>query len=579
MKEQINCRKELKRQLFLHSKAWLAVAIISMVILSAYSIVISWLLQKIIDIAAGNDPTPLSSVALVATVTFVIFMVAYFVYRTAKPRFIQTAMTQYKAGIFERILGKRIGSLTGENTGKLISALTNDMRSVEDYYLDTILTVVDLSVSFVGALGLMLWYSPLLTLVAVLLSVLPLLASFAPARKLAEAEKRVSDGNGAYVGSIKDILSGFSVIKSFRAEREIQRRFEADNDIIEKTKYGRRYAEENVNMLSTGASVLMQLGVFLAGAWMAVSGRGVTPGIVLVFLQLVNFVVFPIQKLPARFANRKAAVAIMDKLSDFMSAQDKGAGVEIPRALTDGISICGLSFGYEEGKDVLRHVDLRFEAGKKYAIVGGSGSGKTTLLNLMMQTYDKYEGSITFDGTELRYIDPDSLFQAISLVQQSVFVFNDTVYNNVTLYKDFPDSDVQSAILKAGLSALLDSHGKDYICGENGSALSGGEKQRISIARALLRNTSVLLMDEATAALDELTASSVMNTVLSMEGITRIVVTHRLDENVLTKYDEIIVLRQGEVTEQGAFDDLMDRRGLFYALFTVSQNERNDIAI
>ena len=569
--ERFNEKNQIKHQLFAHSKRWLIAATVSMVILSVYNLVISWLLQKIIDIAAKADPTPLSFIAMIAVGTFAVFVAAYSVYRTARPKFIQTAMAPYKASIFRKILGKKIGSLSHENTGKLISALTNDMRSVEDYYLDSILTVVDIGVSFVGALILMLWYSPALTLVAVLLSILPIIASLPPAKKLAEAEKKVSEGNAGYVEIIKDILSGFPVIKSFRAEKEIQQRFEMDNDRIENMKYARRYAEENVNLTSTAASVIMRLGVFVAGAWMAVSGTGITPGIVLVFLQLVTFVISPIERMPALLANRKAAIAIMDRLSDFLSRHEEAGGEEIPRVLTHGILIRDLSFGYEDGREVLRHIELDFMPGKKYAIVGGSGSGKTTLLKLIMQTYDNYKGSITLDGTELRHIHPDALFQTISLVQQSVFVFNDTVYHNVTLYKDFPDGDVQSALLRAGLSELIASHGKGYICGENGNALSGGEKQRISIARALLRNTSVLLMDEATAALDETTANSIMNSVLAMEDITCIVVTHRLNERVLREYDEIIVMRQGEVAERGTFDRLMAERGLFYSLFTVSQ--------
>ena len=568
---QDNYRNQLKHQLFLHSKTWLTVAIISMVVLSVYNLIVSWLLQKIIDIAAGNDPTSLIFIALIAAITFLVFIIAYFVYRTARPRFIQTAMEQYKASVFEKILGKKIGALSNENTGKLISALTNDMRSIEDYYLDSILTVVDISVSFIGALILMLWYSPVLTLVAVLLSILPMIVSLPPAKKLAEEEKKVSEGNADYVEIIKDILSGFPVIKSFRAEKEILERFEVDNSKIENIKYSRRYAEENVNLFSTAASVIMRLGVFVIGAWMAVSGTGITPGIVLVFLQLVTFVISPIERMPALHANRKAAIAIMDKLSDFLFEYEEASGEEIPHILTNGISIRDLSFGYEDDKDILHHINLDFLPGKKYAIVGGSGSGKTTLLNLIMQTYDNYEGSIMFDGLELRHINSDSLFQMISLVQQSVFVFNDTVYNNVTLYKDFSDSDVQSAIFKAGLSELIAIHGKGYICGENGSALSGGEKQRISIARALLRNTSILLMDEATAALDEITANGIINSVLAMENITCIIVTHRLDESVLKEYDEIIVLHRGEIAEKGTFDSLMSKHGLFYSLFTVSQ--------
>ena len=571
MRKQTDNKNQLKHQLFLHSKTWLTVATLSMVVLSIYNLVVSWLLQKIIDIAAGNDPASLIFIALIAVITFVVFMIAYFIYRTARPKFIQTAMAQYKARVFEKILGKKIGALSNENTGKLISALTNDMHLVENYYLDSILTVVDISVSFVGALILMLWYSPVLTLVAVLLSLLPIIVSLPPARKLAEAEKKVSEGNAGYVEIIKDILSGFPVIKSFCAEREIQERFEVYNSKIESVKYARRYAEENVNLLSTAASVIMRLGVFVIGAWMAVSGTGITPEIVLVFLQLVTFVISPIERMPALLANRKAAIAIMDKLSDFLSCHEEVNGEKIPHILTHGISIRNLSFGYENEKEILHHVNLDFLPGRKYAIVGGSGSGKTTLLNLIMQTYDNYEGSIMFDGTELKHIHPDSLFQTISLVQQSVFVFNDTVYHNVTLYKDFPDNEIKSAIFRAGLSGLIASHGEGYICGENGSALSGGEKQRISIARALLRNTSVLLMDEATAALDEITASGIMNSVLAMEDITRIIVTHRLDESVLREYDEIIVLHRGEVAERGTFDNLIDKHGLFYSLFTVSQ--------
>lgn len=571
MRKRMHNRNPLKYQLFLYSKPWLALAAFSMVILSAYNLVVSWLLQKIIDIAAGNDPTSLVLTALIAVITFAIFMAAYFIYRIARPKFVQTAMTQYKAGLFEKILSKKSGTLSQESTGKLISAFTNDMRSIEDYYLDSILTIVDISVSFAGALILMLWYSPALTLIAVLLSILPVIASLPPAKKLAEAEKKVSAGNANYVEIIKDILTGLPVIKSFRAEKEIQTRFEVDNSKIESIKYYRRYAEESVNLLSTAASVIMRIGVFMTGAWMAVSGTGITPGIVLVFLQLVTFVISPIERMPAILANRKAAVAIMDKLSDSLSQHEAASGKEISHTLTQGISIRDLSFGYEDEKEILHHISLDFAPGKKYAIVGGSGSGKTTLLNLIVQTYDNYTGSILFDGTELRHIHPDSLFRTISLVQQSVFVFNDTVHHNVTLYKDFRDSDVQSALVKAGLSQLIASHGKDYICGENGSALSGGEKQRISIARALLRNTSVLLMDEATAALDEITASGIMNSVLAMEEITRIIVTHRLDANALRKYDEIIVLHRGEIAERGTFDHLIDEHGLFYSLYTVSQ--------
>lgn len=563
--------KRLRKQLFLRSRGWLCLAIFTMIILSVYNIIVSWLLQKIIDVAAGNDDTSFVVILIVAIVSFGIFMAAYVFYRTARPRYIQAAMCQYKTYVFGRILDKRISAISKENSGKLISALTNDMRPVEDYYVDSILTMVDIGVSFVGALALMIWYSPVLTVISLLLSVLPIVVSIPSAKRLADKEKRVSDKNASYVEIIKDILSGFTVIKSFQSEKEIQKRFIKDNEKIEAAKYERRYAEENVNLLSTAASVVMRLGVFMIGAWMAVSGTGVTPGIVLVFLQLVNFVIDPIERMPAIIANRKAAMAIMDKMAGILTEQYDEPHCNIPCTMAQQIYVKDVSFNYEKGKMVLRDVCVQFEAGKKYAIVGGSGSGKTTLLNLLMRTYDNYEGSIQFDGVELSKISPDSLFRVVSLVQQNVFVFNDTIYNNVTLYKQFPESDVQAAMEQAGLAALIGSHGKDYICGENGNALSGGEKQRISIARALLRKTSVLLMDEATAALDEITANEIMTSILAMENMTGIVVTHRLDENVLKHYDGIVVLHNGHVEEFDTFERLLDQKGYFYSLYTVSQ--------
>ena len=370
---------------------------------------------------------------------------------------------------------------------------------------------------------------------------------------------------------IMSISSGFPVIKSFQIEKEIHRRFIQDNDRIENAKYERRYAEENVNLLSTAASVIMRLGVFIIGAWMAVSGTGVTPGIVLVFLQLVNFVIYPIERIPAILANRKAAIAIMDKLAGVLAENDFEQNNKSACTMEQGISVENVSFGYEEGKGILHNIRLKFTAGKKYAIVGGSGSGKTTLINLLMHTYDDYAGSIKYDGVDLKSISTDSLYKVISLVQQNVFVFNDTIYNNVTLYKKFSIEEVNEAIDQAGLTNLIQRHGENYVCGENGNALSGGEKQRIAIARALLRNTSVLFMDEATAALDELTANDIMTSILSMKDLTSIVVTHRLDANILKQFDEIFVMHNGKVEEAGSFEKLLEQKGYFYSLFRISQ--------
>ena len=210
-------------------------------------------------------------------------------------------------------------------------------------------------------------------------------------------------------------------------------------------------------------------------------------------------------------------------------------------------------------------------AGKKYALVGASGSGKTTLMNLLMGAYDSYSGSIAIDGKELREANPDSLYDLISLIGQNVFLFDDTVRRNITMFRDFPADQVQAAVNRSGLGAFISERGEDYRCGENGVGLSGGERQRVSIARALLRGTPVLLLDEATAALDNQTAFAVTDSILHLDGLTRLVVTHRLEAGLLEQYDKIFVLKDGALREQGGVEELMEKKGYFYSLYTVAQ--------
>ena len=188
-----------------------------------------------------------------------------------------------------------------------------------------------------------------------------------------------------------------------------------------------------------------------------------------------------------------------------------------------------------------------------------------------MASHPDYTGPIRYDDTPLREISSESLYELVSMVQQNVFIFNASIRENITMFSDFPREEVNRAIQLSGLSALMANRGEDSLCGENGSGLSGGEKQRISIARCLLKKSQVLLVDEATAALDAQTAFQVGNAILDLQGLTRIVVTHSLDEALLKRYDCVLTLKNGSIIESGSFDELMKRRGYFYSLFTVSQ--------
>lgn len=563
-------RKRYLKEIVCQSRKWLVMAGIAMLILSIYNIVISWLLQTIIDIVSGDSSMTILQVGIIAMITFLIFIAAYVIYRVARPKYLYQAMLCYKQKIFCKMIDKNLSSFRKENTSQYLSMYTNDAKMIEMYYFDSVLEMIDLTVSFVGALLLMLWYSPILTVFGLILSVLPIAASLPIANKMAEAERKVSDGNGEFVSIVRDILQGFPVIKSFQAEKEMKKNFFRENERMEHLKYQSRYIEESINLWGTAASVMMRLGIFLIGAWMSVSGYGVTPGIVLVFLQLMNYVISPIERIPSILAKRKAAIGLIEKTLVSVQINQEQMKENKIGMLKKGISLKDVSVSIGN-KNVLHHLNFEFEIGKKYAVVGSSGAGKSTLINTIMGGFSPVQGEVLFDGIDSREIQPESLFQVMALVQQSVFVFRDTIRNNITLFKEFDEEKVKKAADQAGLRELIDKRGLNDSCGENGNKLSGGERQRIAIARALLRGSQVLLLDEATAALDNQTSYAVIDAVLSMKEMTEIIVTHRLEEKLLYQYDEILVMHAGEIVEKGTFQELMQKKGFFYSLYVVSK--------
>ena len=563
-------RKQYLKEIVCQSRKWLVMAGIAMLILSIYNIVISWLLQTIIDIVSGDSSMTILQVGIIAMITFLIFIAAYMIYRVARPKYLYQAMLCYKQKIFCKMIDKNLSSFRKENTSQYLSMYTNDAKMIEMYYFDSVLEMIDLTVSFVGALLLMLWYSPILTVLGVILSVLPMAASLPIANKMSESERKVSDGNGEFVSIVRDILQGFPVIKSFQAEKEMKKNFFRENERMEHLKYQSRYIEESINLWGTAASVMMRLGIFLIGAWMSISGYGVTPGIVLVFLQLMNYVISPIERIPSILAKRKAAIGLIEKMLVSVQINQEKRKENKIGMLKKGISLKDVSVSIGN-KNVLQHLNFEFEIGKKYAVVGSSGAGKSTLINTIMGGFSPVQGAVLFDGIDSREIQPESLFQVMALVQQSVFVFRDTIRNNITLFKEFDEEKLKKAADQAGLRELIDKRGLNDSCGENGNKLSGGERQRIAIARALLRGSQVLLLDEATAALDNQTSYAVIDAVLSMKEMTEIIVTHRLEEKLLYQYDEILVMHAGEIVEKGTFQELMQKKGFFYSLYVVSK--------
>lgn len=564
--------KQLRGQFFYKNIPIFCLAVFAALAAGSLNLILSWIIQQLMDTAAGESGALSFRTLLLISAGFVLLCAGLSLLNYAsQPRFLERAMRQYKDFAFKKLIGKSISSFRDESAAGYLSALTNDAASIETNYLAQMLAMITKAVTFIGALLLMCRYSLLMTAIAAGLTVLPLIASLLAGNRLQAVESRVSERNGEFTAALSDCLAGFTVVKNFRAEREIFRLFAQSNKALEHEKFTGRRIKTLVGMIGAVTGIFAQLGVFIAGVYLSMKGGSMTPGAVVLFVNLMNFIISPIAELPGLLACRKAALGLVDKLAAALERSSSREGSETLNRLENGIRLENVSFAYEPGKTVLHGINAEFEAGRAYALVGGSGSGKSTLLNLLMAAETNYSGHILADGIELSDISTESLYGTMAAIQQNVFVFNASIKDNVSMFRDFPKTEMDEAIARAHLGALIRERGEDYLCGENGSGLSGGEKQRISIARSLLKKSSVLLADEVTAALDAQTAHRVSSDILDLQGITRIVVTHTLEESLLRRYDKIFVLRGGRIEEAGSFADLMANKGYFYALFTVAQ--------
>lgn len=485
--------------------------------------------------------------------------------------YLRKALTQFKNYVFFKILRQPISSYASGDTAKFISAFSNDLNSIEQNYLVGELNLFVEILNYVVTAVVLLILNVPLGITLVVSSLIAILVSFRFGGKVVKNEAETMEKASDFVAQTKDLLSGFTVIKSFQAEQQIMTVFQEKNVELESTKQKRRASNDTVSLAGNIASILVSVIFLSAGFLLAFNGQ-ISVGKIIGFYELSGNMLSPIRSLGVLVANRHAADALIQRIGrdieDTHTTQSRKATLS---TAPTSITLRDLSFGYGNGRPVLHSINHTFEAGKRYALVGGSGSGKSTLLKLLVGFLPGYTGHIQYDGTELRELDLDQLLEHVSMIQQEVFCFNSSIENNITMFRDFPQAELDHAIQRAGLSDLCAAKGTDYLCGEGGCHLSGGERQRVSIARCLIRKSPIILVDEAEAALDNETASAVLQTILGLDSTMRIVVSHRLDAPILRQYDEILVLHNGSIEECGTFEELLERKGYFYSLYQISQ--------
>lgn len=342
----VSIKKQLVRQFYIKNFPALALACFASFVTASLNLTVSWIMQQIIDAASSVEGALSLRTLSAITIAFVLMCVlSYLLDYVSQPRYICRAMRQYKDYAFRKLIERSVSTFNGHNTATFLSALTNDATSIESDYIAKLLSLLTKTVTFIGALCMMLFYSPLLTAISMAITLLPLISSILTGNRLEGVEKRISERNKDFTSNLEDSLSGFSVIKSFKAEKEILKIYRENNDALENEKFRKRRIKILVNMIGSITGIFAQLGVFLAGAYLSLSGYGLTPGVVIVFVNLMNFMIQPIAELPGLLASRKAALALIDKMA--ANLEESGSVSEGKRvsSFSRDIRLENVSFG------------------------------------------------------------------------------------------------------------------------------------------------------------------------------------------------------------------------------------------
>lgn len=560
------------RKYFFKSNSLLLSNILAITLSSIVSIYMAFILRSITDISYSGEFVKLKEVIFIMLgYSFLVFITG-FSKRILRRKLLKNIMYNVKKDMFNSIISKNISSFTSSNTANYISALSNDATLIEQDYFSSLIDNFNDMVTFIFGTYAIFKLNFYVAIAILATGFIPIFIPILFQKELGNRKKSYSDGLGSFTTKIKDIFTGFEVIKSFNIEDKIKNDFDASNDSLEIKKYKSGLFESLVNSISEFFGFIMFFVPLGLGTYLALQGN-FTGGGMIASVQLTNHVVNPLVNLSNIIGKIKAIKPINEKIEKIISENDGSDIGTIKNNFKNNIEFKNISFSYNEDRQIVDDVSFSINKGEKIAIVGKSGSGKSTLLRLLLRYYDNYDGNIKMDNMNIKDIKLSSMYELISIIQQNVFMFDDSIESNIALYGNYSDEEVDNAIKLSGLQGLIDNlpQGKNSPVGENGNNLSGGEKQRISIARALIKNTPIILLDEATASLDAKTAYDIEDSLLSIDDLTSIVITHKLNEELLARYDKIIVMDKGSIIEIGNFNELMENRMYFYSLFNVEK--------
>ncbi|WP_457641982.1 ABC transporter ATP-binding protein [Persephonella sp.] len=533
---------------------------------------LAYIIKDVVDdVFVDKNYERLMFVIIVLIFLAILKQVGFFLKNYVYPLVIYKTLKVLREKIYRKVLNAQPSFFRKISSGDLISRATTDVERFGEISTTIGTNVITETFTVIGIVAILLYRDWKMFLIFIF--AIPLLALalnyFGGKRK--KYSKKLQESFSDYIQHLNQIISGIEVVKLFKEKIFLKLFLKINENLYHRQKKNRFYDTVYLSSVEIIAYVATA-GIIFYGGSRIISGD-ITPGDFFSFLGGVLILVNSLQTLQRGAINLKALSPVIDRIQFVLNIpQEKDANREF-KGLREKIVYDNVSLKIGENQ-ILKNVNLLINKGEKVGIVGLTGSGKSTLVKILPALIKDYEGKVFIDNHELKEYSVSSLREHIGVVSQDVFIFNDTLRNNLLIAKpEATDQELIEALKKAKADFVFKTEkGLDTVLGEKGSRLSGGERQRISIARIFLKNPDILIIDEGTSALDVETEEYVMEEIKNhFRDKTIIMITHRL--KIIDLCNRIVVMENGQIVEEGTKEELLRKKGVFYKFFSLSKSK------
>ena len=559
----------------------MAVASLCLTIWSLIGLVLPLAVQNLVDsFFITHNLIQLDNITFWLIILFLVQAVIGFTQNYLLIYVAQRVIADLRLDIQEHLLWLPLGFFSKSRVGELVSRVTNDVSVIQQALTEIPVAMLRQFVTITGGLILMFVMNWQMTLFVFLLAPFLIITAIVFGRRLERMSILVQDRLATATSVLEQAISGIRVVKSFTKEKYEQKRF------ADRIEDAFRAMMSRTKLRAAFMPIVSMLALFAVTAIIWFGGRQViignmTPGKLVSFLIYMLMVATPIGEFANQYSQLKEASGASTRIFEILETNPEPVLTKSTKPMPPvkgSVKFVNVGFGYEKDEQVLRNINLEVKPAQIVAIVGPSGVGKTTLVNLIPRFFDPTEGYIEIDGIKINDVDLRSLRAQIGLVPQETFLFGDTVRENIAYGQpNAKKTDVEKVAIAAYADTFIRAmpEGYETPVGERGIRLSAGQRQRISIARALLKDPRILILDEATSALDTESEHEVQAALeILMKGRTTFVIAHRL--STIQNADRILVLHEGQIIEDGSHQELMARKKMYYRLWNLQFSENGD---